>query len=167
MRKTDPQQRRKGQGHHNFSEIVLCQECFPGNPLLCHSPRDPKFFWPPHSQIFVRGIRKVSNLWCYDYWKVYLWARKLNLFTFADCSEQNSPPARRKLLISPEQHFLEIYFSHSRLWRIMELKKWPKLNLRGYWSQVLISCTIFATFTFFISVLLYHNLDWSMRKCEL
>ena len=31
--------------------------------------------------------------------------------------------------------------------RIMEWKKWPKLNLQGYWSQVLINCTIFAAFT--------------------
>ena len=35
--------------------------------------------------------------------------------------------------------------------RIMEQKKW--LNLRGYWSQVLINSTIFATFTFLVSVL--------------
>ena len=29
-----------------FSEIVLCQEYFPGNLLLCQSPRFPKYFWP-------------------------------------------------------------------------------------------------------------------------
>ena len=48
----------------------------------------------------------------------------------------------------------------------MELKKLPKLNLRGYWSQVLINSTIFATLTFLGSVLLYRNLDSSMLKCE-
>ena len=48
----------------------------------------------------------------------------------------------------------------------MELKKLPKLNLQGYWSQVLRNSTIFATFTFLVSVLLYHNLASSMPKCE-
>ena len=148
MRKTDPSTTGEGTRAPQFFRNRTLQGMLPVNPLLCHSPRDAKFFWPPHSQILVRGIRKVSNLWCYDYWKVYLWARKLNLFTFVDCSKQNSPSAKRKLPISCEQHFLEIYFSHSKLWRIMELKKWPKLNLRGYWSQVLISCTIFATLHF-------------------
>ena len=46
------------------------------------------------------------------------------------------------------------------------LTKWPKLNLQGYWSQVLINSTIFATFTFLVSVLLCHNLDSSLLKCE-
>ena len=45
----------------------------------------------------------------------------------------------------------------------MELKK---LNLRGYWPQVLINFTIFATFTFLVSVLLCNNLALSMLKCE-
>ena len=30
-----------------FSEIVFCQSCFPGNSLLCHSPRHPKLFLIP------------------------------------------------------------------------------------------------------------------------
>ena len=36
-----------------FLKIVLCQGCFPGNSLLCHSPRHPKLFWPRHSQNLV------------------------------------------------------------------------------------------------------------------
>ena len=43
----------------------------------------------------------------------------------------------------------------------MELKKWPKLNLPRYWSQVLIKSTIFTAFTFLVTVLLHHNLDSS------
>ena len=50
--------------------------------------------------------------------------------------------------------------------RIMELKKWTKVNLQGFWLQVLINSTIFGTITFLVSVLLYHNLDSSMLKCE-
>ena len=41
------------------------------------------------------------------------------------------------------------------------VQKIPKLNLRGYWSQVFINSTIFATFTF-----LYHNLASIMVKSE-
>ena len=48
----------------------------------------------------------------------------------------------------------------------MELKKLPKLNLEGYWPQVLINSTIFGTLTFLGYVLLCHNLASSMLKCE-
>ena len=48
----------------------------------------------------------------------------------------------------------------------MELKKLPKLNLRGHWSQVLINSTIFAIFTLLVSVLFCNNPALSMLKCE-
>ena len=47
--------------------------------------------------------------------------------------------------------------------RIMELIKLPNLNVRRYWSQVLINSPIF---TFLASVLLCHNLASSMLKWE-
>ena len=47
--------------------------------------------------------------------------------------------------------------------RIMELIKLSNLNVRRYWSQVLINSTIF---TFLASVLLCHNLASSMLKWE-
>ena len=65
-----------------------------------------------------------------------------------------------KSFISPEG-----FFPQQNGGRIMELKKWPRLYFRGYWQQVLINSTIFATFTFFVSVLLCHDLDSSMLKC--
>ena len=34
-----------------------------------------------------------------------------------------------------------VFFSQQKGRRIMELKKWPKLNLQQYWSQVLINST--------------------------
>ena len=40
------------------------------------------------------------------------------------------------------------------------------LDMLTCWSQVLINSTIFATFTFLVSVLLCHNLHSSMMKCE-
>ena len=48
---------------------------------------------------------------------------------------------------------------------IMELKKIPNLNLKGYWSQVLLNSTIFATFTFLVFFSLCHNLASSILKC--
>ena len=39
---------------------------------------------------------------------------------------------------------------------IGRLKKWPKLNPWGYWSKVLINTTIYASFTFLVTILLYH-----------
>ena len=47
-----------------FSEITLLQICFPENSLLCHSPRDPKPFWPQHSQNLVGGTWKLKRFHC-------------------------------------------------------------------------------------------------------
>ena len=47
--------------------------------------------------------------------------------------------------------------------RIMELKKLPKLNLQGYWTQDLINFTIFVTFKLLIAILLCHNLASSNK----
>ena len=55
---------------------------------------------------------------------------------------------RRKLLISPNQNVLKIYFSSAERGRTIELKIWPKLNLQGYWSQVLINSTICNLYSF-------------------
>lgn len=38
-----------------FSEIILCQRCFPTNSLLCCSPKHSKPFSPRHSQNLVGG----------------------------------------------------------------------------------------------------------------
>ena len=113
------------------------------------------------------GCKKGSNSWYKDYWKIHLWV-KLNLFT----PKQNSPPgfyhhqSRQKEII----HFLqtkcfENLFSPAERGRTIELKIWPKLNLQGYWSQVLInSIPPFATFTFLVSVLLCHNLRFKQAE---
>ena len=47
-----------------------------------------------------------------------------------------------------------------------ELKKWLKLNLWRYRSQVLINPTIFAPFAFLVYVWLCHNWDSSMLKSD-
>ena len=47
----------------------------------------------------------------------------------------------------------------------VELKKLPKLNLRGYWSQLLINFTVFLSFKFLVLVFSCHNLASSIRKC--
>ena len=77
------------------------------------------------------------------------------------------PPPRLKETHSSRTAFCEdLFFLQQRDGSIMELKRLPKLNRRGNSSQVLINSTIFATFTFLVSVLLCHNLDSSMLKCE-
>ena len=46
---------------------------------------------------------------------------------------------------------------------MMEL---PELNLRGYWSQVSINSTIFATFTFSVSVFCFAVSSFSFKHAE-
>ena len=102
-------------------------------------------------------------------------SQKLNLFIFFSCPQAKFFP---KFLSSPLQtEWNYSFFPNSVFWKsifpqqkgeakiLWSWKKWPKLNLRGNWSQVLNS-TILATFRFLVSVLLWHNLDSSMLKCE-
>ena len=75
-------------------------------------------------------------------------------------------PGKSKLPISLRKRFLKIYFLLQQIEGTMrELKKLSKLNMLGYWSQVLINPTIFAPFPFLVYVLLCHNLDSCMLKC--
>ena len=59
------------------------------------------------------------------------------------------PTDRRKLPIPTEQRFLKICFSPAEMREDYGVEKLLKLNLRGYWSQVLMNSTIFAIFTIF------------------
>ena len=148
---------------HTFSEIVLRQIFFPGKLFLCHSPR--------HSKPFGQG---TPRSWSGD-WKIFKFmVLRLLEHTFVS---QKTEPFHFCLFpqLSPRQkeitHFTrtafsgDLFFPRQRRGRIIELKKWSKLNLRGYWSQVLINSTFFATCTFLVSILLCHNLDSSMLKC--
>ena len=74
-------------------------------------------------------------------------------------------PGGWDLSIYPKQCFLKICFSPAERERTMVVKIWPKLNLQGYWSQVLIYSTI-CNLYILVSVLLCHNLDLSMLKWE-
>ena len=51
-----------------YCGIVLCQGCFPGNPLLCHSPRHPKLLCFRHTQNLGGALIFVSLFyrwfWC-------------------------------------------------------------------------------------------------------
>ena len=102
-----------------------------------------KIFLAPTFPESCRGPWKNFNLWFQDYWKRHFWGRKLNFFWF--------------LLITPSKKLLQERKRGRRGW-FMELKKWPKLNLWG--------STILATFTCVTFVLLSHNLDLIMLKCE-
>ena len=72
--------------------------------------------------------------------------------TFLLMPLSKTPPKKKEIT-----HFLQtglsenLFFTQQKGARIMVLKKWQKLNLRGCWLQVLINSTIFATFTFLVS----------------
>ena len=65
----------------------------------------------------------------------------------------------------PTNNVLKIYFSPAERGWTMELKIRPKLNLKRYWSKVLINfIPRFANVTFMVSVLLYHNLRFKQAE---
>ena len=90
---------------------------------------------------------KCSHLWCSDYWRMHLRVKKLNQIIFTHTSQAKLSPW---FLSSPPR---------LRGITLRELKRWPKLNLRWHWSQVLVNPIIFAPLTFLFTVLLHYNLD--------
>ena len=89
-------------------------------------------------------------------------SQELNLFIFFSCPQAKFFP---KFLSSPLQtEWNYSFFPNSVFWKsifpqqkgegkiLWSWKKWPKLNLRGNWSQVLTNSTILATFRFLVSV---------------
>ena len=77
------------------------------------------------------------------------------------------PQAEGNYQFVPNSVFWRSNFSTAErgvgLWSwIMEI---PKLNLRGYWSHVLINSNIFATFRFLVPILFCNNLTLRMLKC--
>ena len=106
------------------------------------------------------------NFWIYGiiyYWKINLWAKKLNFFIFTHTPQAFCP----QVFITTTLGRRNTFPLNTAFWKsifpqqkggIMELKKWPKLNLRRYWSQVLINFTIFVTITFLVFVSLCHSL---------
>ena len=81
-------------------------------------------------------------------------SQKLNLFIHTHAPSKPLPQAEENYLFLQNSGFWKSIFSSRKggLWSWPG--KWPKLNLQGYWSQVLINSTIFATFIFLVFVLL-------------
>ena len=75
-------------------------------------------------------------------------SKKLNLFLFAHVSKENSPQAKGNFPFHPNSIFWKSIFLPAERGRIMEMK----LNLWGYWSQILINsnnlCNLFQLFGF-------------------
>ena len=80
------------------------------------------------------------------------------------------PPREKEIIHFPQATCSENVFGlPAERWEGKEttkLKKWPKLNLRVYWPDVLLNPTIFVPSTFLISVLLCHSFDSIMLKCK-
>ena len=127
--------------------LNFCQTCF------CH-----------HVSVNfeIDGVKITWKCIC-DYLKMHLWLKVLYLFIFESiesihASKQYSlqvlifiPQAERNYPFLPGSIF-ENYFSPSRKGgekETVELKKWSKLNLWGYWLQILLNLTFFVAFTFF------------------
>ena len=83
-----------------------------------------------------------------------------NVFRFCSFPQAKLSPRQKEIThFTRIASYKNLFFLHQKRVRIMELKKRPRLNLWRHWSQLLTNSIIFATFTFLISVLLYHNLD--------
>ena len=102
---------------------------------------------------------------------MHLLAKKLNLFINTHASllpyQHNFPPGS----CHHPSSFFEKLFTPTETKRkgketMRELKKWLKLNLWRYRSQVLINPTIFAHFAFLVYAWLCHNWDSSMLKSD-
>ena len=89
------------------------------------------FFGPSTPRILLGALEKFQIYGVKITGRYICEPKKMNLFIFAYSPKQNSPPGRRKLLISPKQHFLKIYFSPAERGEDMELKNWPKLTCEG------------------------------------
>ena len=127
----------------------LCMQFFSTSKglLSCLSLQNISWIFSQNC-ISHHGCGNVLNLWCWHEWKIHLWVKKeITQFTRT-------------------AFFWKSIFHPAESGRIMELKRWPKLNLQGYWWQVLTNSTIFATFAFLEFVSLCHNLNSSMLKCE-
>ena len=118
-------------------------------------------------------VAKKFQIYSVNITDKYIYESKIEFVHFYSCPQAKLsfrfltlPPRLKEITHSSQTAFSEDLFSPSRKeGGVMELKKLPKLNLRGYWSQVLINSTIFATFTHSASALLCHNLASDMLKC--
>ena len=70
-------------------------------------------------------LQKISNSWCWDYWKVHLWVKKLNLFIFTYVPEQKSllgsyhyPSRQEEITHFPHTTFFVFFLSRKggELW---------------------------------------------------
>ena len=137
------------------------------------SPESFLNFFP--KPVYSTMVAEKFQIYSIKLLQIHLWVKNLNLFIFLMTPKQNSPPdfynyppGRWELPIAPEQRFLKIFCpEQKRGWGDYGVEKITKLNKgQGYWSQVLINFTIFATFTFLFYILLCYNLASSMLKCE-
>ena len=132
-----------------------------------------------HTRAYSRNLGRHSILASVKFMVLRLLAntfvsQKIEYIPFCLCPQAKlshkflSSLPRKKEITPPKQPFLKMHFSPAERGKesIIELKKLPKFNLQGYWSQILINFSMIATFTFLISAFLCYNLASSMLKCE-
>lgn len=97
----------------------------------------------------------------------YICESKNKSFYFCPCPQEKISLRQKKIAYFTRAVFsIKSIFPLAERQRIMELKKWLKLNLRGHWSYVSINCTILPNFTVLVCVFLCHNLHSRMLQCE-
>ena len=165
----------------------------PSPSQLISRIQPPIFLWTPKGFIYPESfsdffLKLYIPPWLWESFRFMLLSLLANTFvsqkiesaqfySFFIALKQNSPSgfyhhhpqAEGNYPFLPNNVFWRYFFLSRKgggVGRWLWLKKFPKLNLRGYWSQVSINPTILATFTFLIHILLCHNLASSMLKCE-
>ena len=128
-RKQASQRGGRGAWTPTFSETVLCQEYFLGNLFLCHSPRHPKLFFGSGIPKILSGALEKFQIYGFKITERDICEPKNWIFSFLLI-----PPS--KTLPQTEGNYP--FHQNSIFWkslppkqkggRIMELKKWPKLN---------------------------------------
>ena len=97
--------------------------------------------------------------------------QKIESVPFCSCPQARLSPgsyhhSRRKLPISPEQHFLKICFSPAERGKNYGAEKMTKIKLARVLVTSFDKFHLFCNLNILISVLLCHNLDLSMLEYE-
>ena len=102
-----------------------------------------------------------------------LWVKQLSLFIFSHAPSKTLPqvfiittPSRSGLPISPEQCFLKIYFSPAERGEDYGAEKLTQMKLARVLGTSFDIFHYFCNLYILASVLLCHNLDSGMLKCE-
>ena len=106
---------------------------------------------PSETCIYHHGCGKFSNSYCWDYWKIHLWVKQNWICSFLLIPPGKTlsqvfiitTPAEGIYPFCPSNVLWKSMFPEQKGGRIMELKKWPKFNLReNWWCMMKCECSL-------------------------